>query len=63
MSSYFLLFCWGGTNPKPEPPITTPLDSSIASGGLGGKTTGPEMKFKMVYNGFLLTEFCLLTSF
>jgi len=38
-----VLLCCGGTKPKPEAPTTTPLDSSIASGGEGGNTTGPAM--------------------
>lgn len=39
--TYFLLCWFGGTNPKPEAPTTTPELSSGASGGDCGKTTGP----------------------
>ncbi|MDE5065424.1 hypothetical protein OZD62_00375 [Wolbachia endosymbiont of Drosophila seguyi] len=40
----FALLCWGGTKPYPEAPTTTPLDSSTASGGEGGNTTGPAIE-------------------
>lgn len=45
----FALLCWGGTNPYPEAPTTTPLDSSTASGGDGGNTTGPATIYMIVF--------------
>lgn len=42
LSELYCLLCEpGGTNPKPEAPITTPELSTGASGGDIGNTTGP----------------------